>query len=247
MSTQFPSPGFAIAIDGPVAAGKGTIANALANELHAFNFDTGSMYRALALFVLRKGIKIPDFEDTTNYDALIPQVLQVLEEIQIDVKDTNTIFINGENVTEEIRNEKVTNSTPHVAAIPQVRQEMVKRQRALIYQRIQSGQIVIVDARDAGTVIIPDVIDKYYIWAETEIRAQRRWAQFGRDNGRSQEEVLEEIQIRDKTDEERAASPLLTKEEAQNQGYMIIDTSHTPVESAVAKVIADLRSKHDTH
>ena len=228
------SSGFVIAIDGPVASGKGAVSKALALALGAFNFDTGAMYRAFALWCLRKNI-------LGNDTGL---VIQELSKVNITFGKDGVILLNGEDVTGEIRDNDVSVFTPTIAAIAQVREEMVKRQQAIIQDRISHGQIVIVDARDAATVIAPNAKYKFYIWATEDIRAQRRRIQQGGNkSGKTLEEVLQEVKNRDASDEGRAISPLVKKEDAISLGYTIIDTSHTTVEGDVKLMLTHIQNK----
>ncbi len=218
---------FIIAIDGPVGSGKGTLSIELAKSLSALYLYTGGMYRALALACLRKN---------TNIENKVA-VLSVLSEINIDVKTESSgpkVFLNGEDVTEEIFRPEVGNAVPIVAAIVEVREEMVARQKELI-----KGKRAVVEGRDISTVVAPDAELKIYLTADIETRARRRLDQF-KEKGISKtfEEVLGDTRRRDDLDIQREASPLTVVEDAY-----VIDTTNDSIFDTVEKVKKKLMEK----
>lgn len=216
-----------IAIDGPVGAGKGTLAVALAKRLNAFYIYTGGMYRALAYACLEQNI---DIHNET-------QVLEVLRKISLilQVKEYGTVIsINGREIFDEMFLPEVTKTVPIVAAMPAVRREMVSRQ-----QKVMEGKSVVVEGRDSATDIAPRADLKIYLTADINTRAKRRMEQLKkRDLDVSFAEVLEQIGERDRQDIQRKASPLIMTRDAY-----LIDTTNLTIEETVKKVMNKLREK----
>jgi CMP/dCMP kinase len=204
---------FAIAIDGPVAAGKGTIAVQLAKELHGFYLYTGAMYRCVALYCIEHGI------DLNNEDA----VVAIVPQITFSVKD-NVLLMDGRDITERVKQKDTASGSSVVAVYPKVREELVKKQQQLANAAIDQGQIVISEGRDTGTKVFPDAPLKIFLTASDETRAKRRLLQYqAMGKQRSFEDVLNEIRERDKRDSERETDPLPLDPEAM--GYVVVDDS----------------------
>ncbi len=218
---------FAIAIDGPVASGKGTIADALAQKLHGFHLNTGAMYRCLGLYCLEHKISLHDS----------PTIVKALSEISITFKGEET-FLNGENVSQKIKQPEVAEAASAVAVNAEVRREMVKRQRAIGLEVIAKGQIILVDARDAATKIFPDAPFKIFLTANPETRAQRRLEQLGEGN---YQQMLEEIKKRDFQDMHREATPLVS--DPENHGYFVIDDSNLTESDTIAMILKKIEEK----
>lgn len=213
---------FSIAIDGPAGAGKSTIAKALAKALDAMYLDTGAMYRAFALAMLRMGVDVNDAEAVASHAGSA--------DISVDYVDGGQrIYIGGEDVSEAIRKPEVSTAASAISAVPQVREEMVALQR-----RIAEGHDVIMDGRDIGTVVLPNATLKVYLTASAEVRADRRCREL-QEKGTPQpyEQVLQEIRDRDWRDTHRAASPLRVAEDA-----VMVDTSDMNLEQSVAALRA---------
>ena len=209
---------FSIAIDGPAGAGKSTIAKALAKALDAMYLDTGAMYRAFGLAMLRAGVDIDDA------DAVAARAKGA--DISVDYVDGGQrIYIAGDDVTDAIRSPEVSHAASAISAVAAVREEMVALQR-----RIAKGHSVIMDGRDIGTVVLPDATLKVYLTASAEVRADRRCKEL-KDKGTPQpyEQVLQEIKDRDWRDTHREASPLRVAEDA-----VTVDTSDLDLEQSVA-------------
>lgn len=226
MNTQ----GYAIAIDGPVAAGKGTIASLLARKLHGFHLNTGAMYRCLALSCLENNIPVEKKE----------QVLSVLGKIWFDLTPTE-VFLNDTNVTERIKQRDVAQAVPKVAAIAEVRREMVQRQREIGLKKISLGQVVLTEGRDAATKIFPDAKLKIFLTARAEIRAKRRFEQMGgkANSTISFDEILSDTKDRDYKDIHRIADPLVS--DPKSYGYFVLDDSDLNEEQTVEKVLEQLK------
>lgn len=215
-----------IAIDGPVGSGKGTLAVALARELHAIHIYTGGMYRALALAVQRSGI------DINNENA----VFEVLKNCDIDLRidgdsPLTRVFLNGEDVSNEIFFPEVSNSTPVVAAYKSVREEMVKRQ-----QTIAHGRRGIIEGRDIATHVIPNADLKIYLTATVEERARRRFEQLKEKQVNiTYDEVKQDVVERDEADSNREHAPLAVQDDA-----FVVDTTTDTIEDTVNKVKEEL-------
>lgn len=219
-----------IAIDGPVGSGKGTLAVALAKELHAIHIYTGGMWRALTLACMRENVDIHDEN----------AVLEVLRKTNIDLRiEENSpltkVFLNGEDVTNEIFFPNVSNNTPIVAAYKKVRSEMAELQR-----KITHGKKGVIEGRDVATHIIPDADLKIYLTATVDERVRRRLSQFQEKNVTlPYDEVKADIIERDRADSEREYAPLKI-----SQDSFIVDTSNDTVEDTVEKVMSELKRRN---
>jgi len=212
---------FLIAIDGPVGAGKSTVAKITAQKLNIIYIDTGAMYRAVGLYVLRRGLDPLSSSDVNS----------VLDEINLDVRLSNEgqmIFLNGEDVTRLIRTPEVSMAASNVSAIPEVREKMVNIQRNLA-----QSKSVIMDGRDIGTVVLPNATTKIFLNASLDVRAERRYKELIRKGQKvTFDEVKNDIVKRDKNDMSRAASPLKKADDA-----IELDTTGKTLDEVVAEVI----------
>ena len=228
---------FTIAIDGPVAAGKGTIALDLAKKLNGIYLYTGAMYRALALACFEKKISVFDEE----------KVLEILHNIEIEV-DGEKSFLNGEDVTERVKFQDVAQGASDVSVFPSIRKVMVQKQQKIAEKFINKGKIVICEGRDAGTAIFPESPFKIFLTASPEVRAKRRLAQF-RELGREEsfETVLTETKKRDKNDSEREADPLVSN--PKEYGYFVLDNSDLTEEETVKIITEEIKKRglYDTN
>jgi cytidylate kinase len=197
-----------IAIDGPAASGKSTIALLLAQELGYHFFDTGLMYRAVTWAALDQGIPITD-------EAAVTHLAETLDLDQrpptVDDGRTVDVIINGKDVTWNMREPQVDANVSNVAAYPEVRKELGERQKEIG----QRGQVVMV-GRDIGTVVLPNACLKIFLDASTEERARRRYAE-AQDWGESSdfEQVLAHLIERDRIDTTREVAPLIVAEDAE--------------------------------
>ena len=210
---------FSIAIDGPAGAGKSSVAKAVAAELDAMYLDTGAMYRAFGLYMLRKGA-------TQDPEAIVAAVDDV--DITVEFIDgAQHIFLGGEDVTQAIREPEVSMAASAVSAVPEVRERMVALQR-----RIAGGHSVIMDGRDIGTKVLPNATLKIFLTASVEERARRRCLELEKKGmPEPYEKVLLEMQERDYQDTHRAASPLRPADDA-----VTVDTTNRSFEECVAEI-----------
>ena len=207
-----------ITIDGPAGAGKSTVARKLAEELGYLHLDSGALYRTVG-YVLR----------TCNTNpSNTSQLKTLLDTISISILPEGRVILNGEDVTKEIRSIQGGKWASEVARLPQVRNWVTQTLRKLAV-----GRNVVVDGRDAGSVIFPNAQLKIYLTASAQIRAERRWNEL-RERGIDVpfEKVLEETVNRDKADTSRELSPLLVP-----KGAVVIDTTNMSVETVVSEII----------
>ena len=192
-----------IAIDGYSSCGKSTLAKALAKELSFVYVDSGAMYRAVTFYFLKHDVAIHN--DT--------EVAKALERINIDfanIKGENICFLNNENVENEIRSMRISNNVSEVAAIGLVRVKLVKMQRL-----IASNNSVVMDGRDIGTVVFPNADVKFFVTADKDIRAQRRYDELiSKGKVVTIREVQQNLEHRDTIDTTREISPLRKAEDA---------------------------------
>lgn len=207
-----------VAIDGPAGAGKGTITKQVGEKLGLLNIDTGAMFRSVALNIMQEGIKVEEEN----------KIKELLDKIEIDLKENGEVFLNKENVTKAIRENEVTKFVSPVSVIPMVREKLLNLQR-----KMAEGKKIIMEGRDIGTVIFPNADLKIYLDATPEERARRRLKQ-NEETGikSSYEEVLKSIVERDKKDSTRKIAPLKRAEDA-----IYIDSSNMTVEEVVSKII----------
>ncbi|WP_084245484.1 (d)CMP kinase [Planomicrobium okeanokoites] len=210
-----------IALDGPAAAGKSTIAKIVAEKLGYIYIDTGAMYRAITLKALREGINLESGEEAGR----------LLADTRIDLQpsqDGQLVFLDGKNVTEDIRSQNVTNSVSMMAAHESVRKQMVKLQQILA-----SGRGVVMDGRDIGTQVLPNAELKVFMSATVEERARRRFEENKkRGIDTPLDDLQKEIAARDKMDSEREVSPL-----RQAQDALYLDTTNLSIVDAASEIL----------
>jgi cytidylate kinase len=205
-----------VTIDGPAGTGKSTVSKVVADRLGVPRLDTGAFYRAAGLAALRAGVDLGDHQ----------AVADVVAGIVLD-QERGRMFLDGEDVSEEIRAQDATDASSRVSTHPEVRGLLVIYQREWVARHDNRA---VVEGRDIGSVVFPDATLKVYLDATAEVRAGRRAAQSGLDST----EVLEELSDRDRRDSTRDASPLIVPD-----GAVIIDTSDLSIDE-VAGMIVDL-------
>lgn len=219
--------GVAIAIDGPAAAGKSTVAKKVAKKLNYLYIDTGAMYRALTLKGLDEGIDMND-------EVALHQLLKKMTIKLIRKNNEQVVFVNGEDVTDDIRSTRVTNHVTVASKHRLIREEMVKRQRALTEENS-----VVMDGRDIGTHVLPNAQIKIFLIASVEERAKRRYEEnIEKGYDSDYEQLKEEIEKRDKHDMERDISPLVKAEDA-----LELDTTSLSIDQVVKKIMEIISDK----
>ncbi len=217
----------AVAIDGPVGAGKSSIARQCAKELGYIYVDTGAMYRSIGLYCDKNGIDIDDNA----------AVVTALPDIELDIKiidGTQHIYLGGNDVSEEIRLPHISMAASKVSAIPEVRTFLLDFQRSFA-----KSQNVIMDGRDIGTVVLPDAKVKIYLTADAEIRAKRRYDELkAKGSEVTYEEVLADLNKRDYNDMNRKTAPLMAADDA-----VIADTSELDFEQSCRLLINIIKEK----
>ena len=194
----------AVAIDGPSGAGKSTLSRAVARELGMVYVDTGAIYRSVGLYVYRQGA---DPKDAGAVQALLPQIRV---ELRYEEDGLQHMYLNGEDVSEEIRRPEISLYASAVSAIPAVRAFLLEMQREMA-RRCS----VIMDGRDIGTVVLPQAQVKIFLTASAQERARRRYLELQqRGTPQDYETVLQQVQQRDRQDMNRAAAPLRPAEDA---------------------------------
>ncbi len=208
-----------IAIDGPAGAGKSTIAKQVAKLLEIEYIDTGAMYRALTLKVLDNNLDPKSSQD----------VIDLMKNTSIDFRNQE-IYLDDKNVSKEIRENRINTSVSFVAAIKEVREEMVKLQ-----QNISQRKSVIMDGRDIGTVVLPDADFKIFLTASVEERARRRYIELVEKGAKniSFKEIKDQIEDRDKIDSSREHSPLRKADDAY-----LLDNTNLDIEGCVKEIIS---------
>jgi len=214
---------FQIAIDGPSGAGKSTIAKKVAEELAIDYIDTGAMYRAVGLKMLRLGIPMEE------NDVLF----EMLENTDVDFSE-GKVYLDGEDVSGLIRTQEASKAASDCSAFASVRKKLVELQRAM-----GKRKSVIMDGRDIGTVVLKDAEYKFYLTADAEERALRRFRELQEKGSEdTYEKVLEDVNRRDYNDMHREVDPLRQAEDA-----VLIDSTHMSIDEVVAFVISAVKEE----
>ncbi len=210
-----------IAIDGPAGAGKSTIAKKIAKEKQFIYVDTGAMYRAMALYFLRNGIRAEDTEQISEKCKEVDITIQYVDGEQV-------VFLNGENVNGMIRTEEVGNMASASSVNPEVRKKLVELQ-----QRLAKNADVVMDGRDIGTCVLPDADVKVYLTASSMVRAERRYEELtAKGIACDFDQIEKDIIERDERDMNREISPLRQSEDA-----VLVDSSDMTIDEVVAVII----------
>ena len=218
---------FNIALDGPAGSGKSTVAKILAKDYNILYLDTGAMYRACALKALRLGI---DLKDATAVEKMLSHL-----DLKVEYKDGKQhTILDGEDVSSAIRENAVSMAASNISAHQAVRVKMVEMQR-----EIANGMSCVLDGRDIGSAVLPNAKYKFFITADSKVRATRRFNELTVRGERVDFEKLhEEIVARDKQDTEREFSPLVQAKDA-----IVIDTSNLDIDGVVAAIKRQIQSK----
>jgi cytidylate kinase len=212
-----------IAIDGPSASGKGTVAQKVAGALGFHFLDSGALYRLVGLAALERGVALDR----------VPELVRIARDLDAEFKGAS-ICLDGRDVTDAIRAEPVSAAASRVASLAPVRDALLERQRAF---RNPPG--LVADGRDMGSVVFPDAGLKIFLTADPAERARRRYNQLmAKGMSASMSALLQEIRDRDARDSQRSAAPLLKCSDA-----IELDTTHITVDEAVARVLAWYNNK----
>lgn len=212
---------FIVGIDGPAGSGKGTVTKIISNKLGLINIDTGITYRCVALETLNRKINLEDKEE----------IIKIASEIKIDIKNTSSgdiVFLNGKDVTEEIRSKEVTQIVSPISSIKEVRFKMVDLQR-----KLAEGKDVIIEGRDICTYVFPNANVKIYLNASIQERAKRRTLEMKEKNiNMTYEEVYQNILDRDKNDRNKEIGALKIDKDS-----IIVDSTNLTIEQTSEKII----------
>lgn len=213
--------GLTIAMDGPVGAGKSTVADAVAARLGILHLDTGAMYRAVGLTALQRGLDIGDEQAMTALCGTIRMTVQYTEAGQ-------RTLVDGEDVTAGLRTDEVSMAASAVGRYAGVREAMVA-----IQQQLAAETDMLVDGRDICTVVLPHATVKLYLTAAAEERARRRYEEMARKGSAdTYEQVLADLKARDYQDMNRAVNPLRIADDA-----VVVDTTDMDFEQSVEKIL----------
>ncbi|MEW9796962.1 (d)CMP kinase [Alteromonas sp. CYL-A6] len=218
-----------VTVDGPSGAGKGTLSCLLAKRLNWHFLDSGAIYRVLAVATLHHDLPCDDEE------AIVPLATGLDVNFET-VSDGTRIILEGEDVTDDIRTEEVGSVASKVAALPRVREALLRRQRAF-----QQAPGLVADGRDMGTVVFPDAAVKIFLTASAEARAERRYGQLkakGMDVNIAR--LLTDIKARDERDSQRAVAPLVPAKDA-----IIIDSTDLDIDQVFEKAMEVITSRLD--
>ena len=215
---------FVVAVDGPAGSGKGTITKKIAERIGLINIDTGALYRSVTLYMIRNNIELQDEE----------KIEEMLKNINIEFRKEDNqekVYLDGEDVTREIREKAVNEMVSPVSTIGRIRENITN-----LSKKIAEGKQIIMEGRDIGTNVFPNANVKIYLDATPEERANRRLKQ-NEEKGINipYEEILENVKYRDYTDSHRELSPLKQADDA-----IYIDTTNMTIEEVVEKIINEI-------
>lgn len=214
-----------IAIDGPSASGKGTIAEKVAASLGFYVLDSGALYRLTALFALRRGVSLADEAAVAALAASLPAEFRGGE-----------VWLDGENVSQTIRAEEVGEGASKVAALAAVREALLARQRAYV-----QAPGLVADGRDMGTVVFPQAQTKVFLTASPEARAERRYKQLiEKGNSANLHDLVRDMRARDERDTRRAVAPLKPAPDA-----LVLDSTKMNIDQVVEAVLKHYRASRD--
>ncbi len=216
-----------VTVDGPSGAGKGTLSSLLAKQLDWHFLDSGAIYRVLAVATLHHDLPCDDEE------SIVPLATGL--DVSFDTDgETSRIILEGEDVTDDIRTEQVGSVASQIAALPRVREALLRRQRAF-----QQAPGLVADGRDMGTVVFPEAPVKLFLTASAEARAERRYSQLkakGMDVNIAR--LLTDIKARDERDSNRSVAPLVPAEDA-----VVIDSTHLNIDQVFEKAMEIITSR----
>ena len=213
-----------VAIDGPAGSGKGTVADILSKKCNLVNIDTGATYRCVALAALRNNLTLDD----------VDKIIELSKNIDIKFGLNNEVYLNGEEVSKEIRSKEVTQIVSQVSSIVEVRKNMVELQR-----KLAKNYDVVMEGRDITTVVLPNANYKFYLDASLEARVDRRVKQNKEKNiDMSYDEIYENIKMRDYNDMHKEVGSLVRTDD-----QIYIDSTNMTIDEVVDKIISIINSK----
>lgn len=213
--------GFNIAVDGPAGAGKSTIAKLVAKKMNLIYVDTGAMYRAMALYLIKQGVDINDAEAVATSCIGADITIKYEEGVQV-------VYLNGENVSPYLRTEEVGNAASVTSGVAQVRSRLLELQ-----QTLAKSSDCIMDGRDIGTCILPNADVKIYLTASSAVRAKRRYDELiAKGEECNLATIQEDIEERDYRDMHREVAPLRQAEDA-----VMVDSSYMTIDEVVEEII----------
>ncbi len=214
-----------IALDGPSGSGKSTVAKRLSKELNILYLDTGAMYRATALKALSLGIDTFDIGGVSSFVGNLDLEIKYID-------GTQHTFLDGEDVSEKIREPHVSMAASNISSLKCVRLKMVEMQR-----KIAASMSCVLDGRDIGSFVLPDADYKFYITASVDVRTERRYAELvAKGHGVDKDLLKKEIEQRDFNDKNRDFAPLVKADDA-----VLIDTSDMTVDEVVSKILSYIK------
>jgi len=215
-----------ITIDGPAASGKSTVAQLLAERLGASFLDTGAMYRAVTLAAMQADVDMNDEK----------QLVGILNKYKFQFEDREgkmAVYVNGIDMTEQIRKPEVTANVRYIASSPKMREKLVEMQRQFAVRQRK----MVTEGRDQGTVVFPDADIKFYLTADKRERARRRQIELqAKGCGENLQKIQKAIEDRDKSDETRSVGPLKPANDA-----VVIDTTDLNIEEVVEKLMSYIK------
>ena len=210
-----------IAIDGPAGAGKSTIAKAVAKKMNLIYVDTGAMYRAMALYMVKMNIDLQDTEKIIEAGKNVDITIRYEDGVQV-------VYLNGENVNAFLRTEAVGNAASTVSVIGEIRRKLVELQ-----QKLAAESDCIMDGRDIGTCVLPNAQRKIYLTASSDVRAKRRYDELvAKGEECDLAKIKADIEERDYRDMHREVSPLKQAEDA-----ILVDSSYMTIDEVIAEII----------
>ena len=218
-----------IAIDGESSSGKSSLAKALAKELTYKHINTGAMYRALTFFAIKNNFFL-------GGKIFSQDIIKLIDELNFEfrlIDNISHLFVNGKNMSEQIRTKRVSDLVSYVSTIFEVRKKIVDIQRKLGLKKA-----IVMEGRDIGSVVFPNAEYKFFLDAKIEDRAKRRLKEFSGDGEKiTYQEVIDQLKKRDRLDSTRKISPLIRSKDA-----ILIDTSNLTIEQQIEKIISFIKS-----
>lgn len=219
-----------VAIDGPAGAGKSTVTQKVAERLGYTRVDTGALYRTVALLCVRRGVALTDAARVSE----VAEELSAAGAVELSTRGAEvTIRAWGDDITTEIRSREASIGASIVSQIPEVREALLS-----IQQKLGAGGGVVLEGRDIGSVVFPDAEAKFYLTASARVRAERRRAELSESgDAPALEDIIDEVNERDRRDTERPIAPLVQAADA-----VVIDSSQLSIDEVVERIVQRVRA-----